>query len=31
VMADNGNAALVLDREGRLIWIDLEAARKLFE
>ncbi len=31
VMADNGNAALVLDREGRLIWIDLEAARKVFE
>ena len=30
-MTDDGTAAVSLDREGRLIWIDLEAARKLFE
>lgn len=28
-VAANGKAAVVLDREGRLIWIDLEAAREL--
>ena len=29
VMPPRSNAAIALDREGRLIWIDLEAARKL--
>jgi WD40 repeat protein len=29
VVATNGKAAVTLDREGRLIWIDLEAARSL--
>ena len=28
VVTDDGKAAVVLDREGRLIWVDLEAARK---
>ena len=27
-VADNGNAAVAVDYKGRLIWIDLEAARK---
>lgn len=30
VTAD-GKAAVALDREGRLLWIDLEAARKLLD
>jgi len=31
VMSGNGKVAVVLDREGRLIWVDLEAARGLLD
>jgi WD40 repeat protein len=30
-VTDNGKAAVALDREGRLIWIDLEAVRRLLD
>jgi WD40 repeat protein len=30
-VAADGRAAVALDRQGRLIWIDLEAARKLLD
>jgi WD40 repeat protein len=29
VIADDGNAAAVLDAQGRLLWLDLDAARRL--
>jgi hypothetical protein len=31
VAAPNGKTAVVLDRAGRLLWIDLDAARKLLD